>query len=196
MIPRHFQITIALLLVTVLVSGLYMIRIMQNEQAKTERASEELPVTPPVSGRQERIAILVAYDEDRALRWREAVVFMPDDRSLRVREALRAVLAEYAQVPSPHPLGKGVDIKDIYMINPETVVINTTPQFGDTHPSSALLEEMTLASLLETLRVNVPGIARVKFLVDGKERETLAGHIDLKSFYSLDTMQQMAKELE
>jgi hypothetical protein len=196
MIPRHFQITITLLMVTVLISGIYMFRIMQNEQAKTEKASEELPVAPPVSGRQERIPILVAYDEDRALRWREAVVFMPDDRSLRVRETLRAVLAEYAQVPSPHPLGKGADIKDIYMINPETVVINTTPQFGDLHPSGALLEEMTLASLLETLRVNVPGIARVKFLVDGKERETLSGHIDLMSFYSLDAMEQLARELE
>jgi hypothetical protein len=196
MIPRHFQITIGLLLVTVLIAGLYMIQITQSERAKTRMAAEESPVAPPISGRQERIPILVAYDEDRTLRWRESTVFMPEDRSLRVREALRAVLAEYAQSPSPHPLGKGAGIQDVYMIDPETVVINTTPQFGDGHPSSALLEELTVTSLLETLRANVPGITRVKFVVDGKERDTLGGHIDLMSFYSLDAVHAMAKELE
>ncbi|MBZ5523832.1 MAG: GerMN domain-containing protein [Acidobacteriia bacterium] len=196
MIPRHFQITFALLLATALISGLYMIHLTQGERAKTQASGYESPVAAPIAGRQERIRILVAYDEDRVLRWRETTVFMPEDRLLRVREALRAVLAEYLQSPSPHPLGRGVDIKDVYMINADTVVIDTTPQFAAAHPSSALLEQMTMVSLVETLSANVPGINRVKFLVDGHERDTLAGHVDLMSFYSVDSMHKMAEELE
>lgn len=194
MIPRHFQITIALLLLCVLISGLYIIKLTHKEQAKSLLASDDRPVAPPVGGSQEQIPVLIAYDQDRVLRWRERTVFMPIDRSLRAREALRAVLAEYQQSPSPHPLGKGADIKDVYLINGDTAVIDTTLPFADAHPSGILLEEMTLASLIETLNANVPGIARVKFVVDGKERETLAGHADLMSFYDTAAVHELARE--
>jgi hypothetical protein len=195
-IPRHFQITTGLLLATVLISGLYIIRLARIEKAKTLAAGEESQIAAPIVGRQERIRVLIAYDEDRVLRWREATVFMPYDRGQRIREVLRAVLAEYLQRPSPHPLGRGTDIKDVYMINTGTVVVDTTPQFAAAHPSSALLELMTMASLIETLNANIPGITRVKFLVDGRERDSLAGHVDLKSFYSVASMHTMAEDLE
>ena len=196
MIPRHFQITFALLLLSVLISGIYIIKLTHKEEAKALLSADELPVSPPVGGQQERIQVLVAYDEDRALRWRETTAFMPTDRSQRVRQVLRTVLAEYLQTPSPHPLGKGTDVKDVFLINSDTVVIDTTPQFADAHPSGILLEEMTLASLIETLNANVPGISRVKFVVDGKERETLAGHADLMSFYETSAVHELAKEFE
>jgi hypothetical protein len=195
-IPRHFQIMIALLLAAILISGFYIIRLTHGEQAKNQRALEEKPVAPPVSGKQEHIQVLVAYDEDRALRWREASVSLPLERNLRAREVLRTLLAQYLQSPSPHPLGKGSDIKEVYMIDSETAVIDTTAQFTDGHPSGILLEEMTLCSLIETLNANVPGIVRVKFVVDGRERDTLAGHVDLMSFYQSSTVHQLAKEFE
>ena len=140
--------------------------------------------------------MLVAYDDDLALRWRDATAFMPADRGLRAREALRAVLAQYLQTPSPHRLGKGADIKDIYLIGNDTVVIDTNSQFADGHPPGILLEQLTMTSLIETLTANVPGVARVKFLVEGRERETLAGHADLMSFYQTSAVHELAKEFE
>jgi hypothetical protein len=196
MIPRHFQITIALLLVSILISGVFIIKLTHKEEAKTLQAAEERLISPPVEGKQERIRILVAYDEDRALRWRETNVFMPTERSLRARESLRAVLAEYLQHPSPHRLARGAGIRDVYLITQDTLVVDTTPEFAEGHPSGILLEEMTIASLIETLTANVPGIARVKFLVDGKERETLAGHADLMSYYEILAVHELAKEFE
>jgi len=55
---------------------------------------------------------------------------------------------------------------------------------------------MTVTSLIETLSANLPGIARVKFIVDGKERETLAGHADLMSFYEVSAVHELAKEFQ
>lgn len=196
MIPRHFQITIALVLVAILVSGIIIIRMTHKEEALKQQAVEAAPVAPIVGGKQERIQLLLAYDEDQALRWRPADVFLPADRNLRARETLRSVLAQYLQVPSPHPLGKGADVKDVYFISDDTMIVDTTAQFADGHPSGVLLEELTLASLIETLTANVPGITRVKFLVDGKERETLAGHADLMSFYQTAAVHELAKEFE
>jgi hypothetical protein len=196
MIPRHFQITIALVLLAILVSGIVIIRMTHKEEALTLQSAEAAPAAPMVGGKQEHIQLLLAYDEDQALRWRPADVFLPADRNLRARETLRSVLAQYLQTPSPHPLGKGSDIKDVYFISDDTMVVDTTAQFADGHPSGILLEELTLASLIESLTANVSGITKVKFLVDGKERETLAGHADLMSFYQTAAVHEMAKEFE
>lgn len=196
MIPRHFQITIALVLLAILVSGVVIIRITHKEQALTLQAAEAAPVAPVVGGKQEHIQVLVAYDDDQVLRWRPADVFLPADRGLRARETLRCVLAQYLQTPSPHPLAKGADIKDIYFLTDDTMIVDTNASFADGHPSGILLEEMTLTSLIETLTANVPGITKIKFLVDGKERETLAGHADLMSFYRTSAVHELAKEFE
>jgi hypothetical protein len=195
-IPRHFQITMALVLLAILVTGLVIIRLTHKEEAMTRQGDESTPVAPLVTGKRERIQVLVAYDDDQALRWRPTVVFLPADRGLRAKETLRSVLAQYLQNPSPHPLAKGADIRDVYFINTDTMIVDTTAQFADGHPSGILLEEMTLASLIETLNANVPGVSKVKFLVDGKERETLAGHADLMSFYQTAAVHELAKEFE
>jgi Sporulation and spore germination len=195
-IPRHFQITIILVLLAILVSGLVIVQITHQEEAKTLRASEAPPVAPAMAGKQEHIQVLIAYDEDQALRWRDANVFLPTDRGLRARELMRAVLAQYLQIPSPHPLAPGADIRQVYFIGTDTLIVDTTAQFADGHPSGILLEEMTLASLIETLSANMPGVNKIKFLVDGKERETLAGHADLMSFYQAATVHEIAKEFE
>ncbi len=195
MIPRYVQITVGLVLLAILLSGLVIIRLNRREEAMTLRA-EAAPAAPQLAGKQERIQVLVAYDDDQALRWRSADVFLPADRGLRARETLRSVLTQYLQTPSPHPLARGADIRDVYFIGDDTLIIDTNSQFADGHPSGILLEEMTLASLIETLSANVPGVNKVKFLVEGKERETLAGHADLMSFYQTSAVHELAREFE
>jgi hypothetical protein len=194
-IPRHFQITIAVLLAAVLLSGIVLIKLEQREKSKTETA-EIVPAALAAEGKPEQIRILVAYDDDRALRWREAESVMPQDRALRAEEVLRAVLAQYTQSPSPHPLSRSANIKEVFLAGDHTLLVNTNTAFADNHPSGIITEELTIASLIETISANVPGIERVKFLVDGKERETLAGHLDLASFYDTKTVHEMAKEFE
>ena len=195
MIPRYFQIMVGVLLVVILILGTYMNFLRRREQTLKPQAASDVPAAP-MTGRQERIRLLVAYDDDQALRWRETTAFMPADRGLRAREVLRAVLAQYSQTPSPHPLAHGADIRDVYLLSDDTLVVDTTPEFADGHPSGILLEELTLTSLIETLAANVPGVNQVKFLVNGQERETLAGHVDLISFYRTTAVHELAKEFE
>jgi hypothetical protein len=46
------------------------------------------------------------------------------------------------------------------------------------------------------LSVNLHGITRVKFLVDGKQRDTLAGHADLSDFYDVSNVGRMVHALQ
>jgi hypothetical protein len=59
-----------------------------------------------------------------------------------------------------------------------------------------LEEELTIASLIQTLAANIPGILRVKILVEGKERETLAGHADLSATYDTIAVSQLVAQMQ
>jgi hypothetical protein len=48
------------------------------------------------------------------------------------------------------------------------------------HTGGALDELFTIYTIVNALTVNLPAITRVQILVDGKEVDTLAGHVDLR----------------
>jgi hypothetical protein len=75
-------------------------------------------------------------------------------------------------------------------------VIDTNDAFADGHRSGVLVEELTVASMVQTVAANIPGINRVKILVGGQERETLAGHADLSCTYDVSAVSQLVAELQ
>jgi hypothetical protein len=70
----------------------------------------------------------------------------------------------------------------------QLAVVDLRSSFVDQHPSGVEVESLTLLSIIGTLHANLPQIERVRFLVDGAARETLAGHADLmRTYTSRDT---------
>src|SRR5258708_31482849 len=111
-------------------------------------------------------------------------------------EVVRALLALYLGKASPPQLAHGSDIRSGYLGEPGLAVIDVNAAFADGHRSGVLSEELTVASLIQTLSANLPGILKVKILVEGKERQTLAGHADLSSFYDVAAVNQLAMQLQ
>jgi hypothetical protein len=50
--------------------------------------------------------------------------------------------------------------------------------------------------MIQTLSANLPDILRVKFLVEGRERDTLAGHADLSSMYDTIAVSQLVAQMQ
>jgi spore germination protein GerM len=196
LIPRHLQIGMAVLLVVVLIMAFY-VRRMRGRVAETgARVADTRPVAPPVAGPTEQVTLYVAYDDAGVLHAQSARVPLPAGRQQRAQELLRALLGIYLDKNSPHPLPAGAEVRDVYMVDPGLAVIDTNSAFADNHRSGVLVEELTIASFVRTLAANIPGINRVKILVDGKERDTLAGHADLSDFYDTSAVGKAADQLE
>jgi len=195
MIPRHVQIALALLLVIIFALGFYALRLKKRMEISVQ-TSDSRPVAPPVSGPPEKIKLFIAYDDEGVVRAREVTVGLPPGGGDRAREVLRALLAEYARKPSPHPIAPAADVHEVFLLRDGTAIIDTNAAFADAHPSGILDEELTLASMIETLSQNVSGVARVKFVVDGKERETLAGHIDLGRYYDVAQVHDLVRAMQ
>ncbi len=195
MIPRSFYIALSILLAAVLAMGLYAWHMRGRAAATPVTATDTRPVVPPVSGAQERVTLYVAYDDIGILRPQAAQVALPSVRQQRAEEVLRALFATYLDKNSPHALPPGSDIRSVYLVDPGLAVIDVNGALADGHRSGVLTEELTIASLIQTLSANIPGIARVKILVEGKPRDTLAGHADLSGFFDVSAVGQLASQL-
>ena len=195
-IPRHLFIAVSVLLFAVLGMSLYAWHMRGRAAANPIASSDTRPVVPPVAGPTERVTLFVAYDDIGVLHPQSAQIPLPSVRQQRAEELLRALFALYLDKSSPHPLPKGSDIRSVYLVAPGLAVIDVNAAFADGHRSGVLSEELTVASLIQTLSANIPGILKVKILVEGKERETLAGHADLSDFYDVAAINQLTAQLQ
>lgn len=195
MIPRQLVIAATVLLIAVLGMSVYAWRMRKTVTAPVA-SNDTRPLAPPVAGPTEGVTLFVAFDEDGSLRAQSAQIPMPSGRQQRAEELLRALLSIYLDKNSPHVLGPGADVRSVFLIDPGVAVIDLNSAFADTHRSGVLTEELTVASLIRTISVNTPGILKVKILVDGKERDTLAGHADLSDFYDVTAVNQLAAQLQ
>lgn len=195
MIPRHLQISVVAMVVVVLGMSAYVWRMRGRVQQVEAPATDTRPVAPPVSGPTEQVTLYVAYDEAGVLRAEAARIPLPTGRQERAQELLRALLGRYLDKSSSHPLGPGAEIRDVYLVDPGLAVIDTNAALADSHRSGVLVEDLTVASLVQTLSANIAGITRVKILVDGKQRDTLAGHADLTGFYDVSAVSDLASQM-
>ena len=195
MIPRHLLISVVVMLAVASGMGFYMWRMRGREGRIETTVPNTQPVAPPVSGPTEQVTLFVAYDDFGVLRPQQAHVPLPAGRQERAQELLRALLSLYLGRSSPHALATGSELREVYLVDPGLAVIDVNAAFADNHRSGVLVEELTVASLVQTLTANVPGITRVKILVDGKERPTLAGHADLSNFCDASAVSQLVTQL-
>lgn len=196
MIPRHLVIAMTVLLIAALGLSIYAWHMRKAVISAPITGKDTRPLAPPVTGPVERVVLFVAHDEDGTLRAESAQIPMPSDRQQRAEELLQALVSIYLDKNSPHALGPGAEIRSVFLVDPGVAVIDLNDAFADTHRSGVLVEDLTVASLIHTITANSQGILRVKILVDGKERETLAGHADLSSYYDVSAVNQLATELQ
>jgi Sporulation and spore germination len=152
-------------------------------------------VAPPINGPLGKITLAIAYDEDGVFRQQQAQAALPTEAGERSREILRTLFSEYMQRPSPHPLTPGSDVNDVFVLNGDLAVLDMNGTFADSHPSGVMVEDFTLFSMIETLALNMPEIKRVKIIVDGRERSTLAGHADLTPIFDVAAIHQAVENL-
>jgi spore germination protein GerM len=99
-----------------------------------------------------------------------------------VAEQARAIVAAQLAPASPQvsAIPAGVTLHDVFVTERGDAFVNLSADITTKHPGGSLLEVFTVYSIVNALTVNLPAITRVQILVDGKEVETLAGHVDLR----------------
>ena len=181
MIPRWLQSVILLLVVAIFAMGGYLVHLKRKAEMVSLPMATRL--SAPVSGPAEMLLLYVASDREGTLHQETVSQALPADPGERGRTALHMLILRCQQPDSPHLLPSGADVKEVYLLNPSSAVVNLNSTFADGHRSGIGPEQLSLFSMVMTLRAQFPQLTRVRFLVEGKPRETLAGHADLSVWY-------------
>jgi spore germination protein GerM len=99
-----------------------------------------------------------------------------------VPEQARAIV-EAQVAPSP-PLVSAIPaetkIREVFVTERGDAFVDLSADVSTKHTGGSLDEIFTVYTIVNVLTVNLPAITRVQILIDGKEADTLAGHMDLR----------------
>jgi hypothetical protein len=99
-----------------------------------------------------------------------------------VEQARRIVEAQLGDAPPPYasPVPGGTRLRARDVGDRGDAVVDLSGEVRTAHTGGALDELFTIYEIVNALTVNLPAIPRVQILVEGKEADTLAGHVDLR----------------
>ena len=99
-----------------------------------------------------------------------------------IEQAKRIVEAALATPPAPYlsAIPAGTTLKALYLTSKGEAYVDLSPELQKNHPGGTTSETLTVYALVNTLTSNLPAITGVQLLIDGKEIDTLAGHLDLR----------------
>ncbi len=106
-------------------------------------------------------------------------VFLLD---LPLRPPVGAGPADQKSSAMPLPVNEATPVEP-HEPGGQLAVINLHGTFADHHASGIEPETLTIESIVGSLYANFPRIEQVRFLVDGRPRDTLSGHVDLTRTY-------------
>lgn len=104
-------------------------------------------------------------------------------RKIRTSSTAEAVIEEYFRVPAnatDSVIPARVKILGLYRDAMQILYVDLSDELRRNFHADALSEYLVLKGLYETVVSNIPDIQDVKVLVEGKEIESLGGHVLLK----------------
>jgi len=181
-----------LLFSSVLVS-VVLLRMRERALDRLLASGETMPLNPPPGTPVQNVTMMMANDMDGSLQPGYQNLALPVDANARAHVILQHLILNYARPNSKHPIAANKGVNEIFFINlpleanqvlPGTMaVVDLSGSFVEAHPSGIEPETLTLLSIIATLHANFSQISQVRFLVDGQQRDTLAGHADLTRVY-------------
>ena len=96
------------------------------------------------------------------------------------RQILTAQLSTEPPPPYINVIPAGTMLRAFYVTERGDAFVDLSPEIVNGHPGGSLNELLTVYAIVNAVTANLPAARRVQILVDGKEADTIAGHVDLR----------------
>ena len=139
------------------------------------------PVDTAPAGPQRKITATLYYVSEDGLSLPGIQREIPFGEPI-VEQARRIVEAQLAEAPAPYvsAVPAGTSLRALFIGERGEAFVDLSGDVRAKHPGGALDELFTTYAIVNAVTVNLPSITRVQILIDGKEADTLAGHVDLR----------------
>jgi len=147
--------------------------------AGTVGAAAPAPAPPAASGRKIKARLFYVADSGMKLTSIERDVAYGEGAVAQAREIISAQIAPVVE-PLVSAVPPGTALRAVFISEGGEAFVDLSHDVVSSHSGGTLGELLTVYTLVNALTENLPAITAVQVLVDGKEVETLSGHIDLR----------------
>ena len=151
---------------------------------RTDDPAQGQAATTPVAGpetaqRKITATVYVIADDGMSMLPVQREVAFGDPIVEQARHIIEAQIAP-VQPPVATAIPPGTKLRAVFLGDRGDAFVDLSSEITSNHPGGALEELFTVYTIVNALTVNLPAITRVQILIDGKEADTLAGHVDLR----------------
>jgi spore germination protein GerM len=179
---RRSIIMTAITGVVIALATLIVVRAVRRKplpQPPTAAATATAPAPPISQGRKIKAQLFYVSDDGMRLVGVEQDVPYAEQTVDQAREILNAQIAPVA-APLVSAVPAGTTLRALFLAEGGQAYVDLSRDVATAHPGGSLNEMLTIYTIVHALTFNLPAVTAVQLLVDGKEVDTLAGHVDLR----------------
>lgn len=163
-----------------LMSGLSrVLRDTEPEPAVETPAPQTTPSTTPAIPRI-KATLFFASDAVRGLVPLEVEIPLAEGTVAQARALIEAQLALAPPAPLVATIPAGTTLRGLYVSARNEAFVDLDVTVRDKHPGGSMNELLTVYTIVNAITVNLLDVETVQLLIDGREVDTLAGHVDLR----------------
>ncbi len=171
-------------LVTVAAAGTLGTWLIIGTRPNVYDEGSEAGAPPPVDTatapvRMTAATLFYVSDDGEQLVGVEREVAVAETAAERIRHVLEA---QFQPVDSPlvSAVPAGTALRALYMTDRGDAFVDVSRDISSGHSGGSLDELLTIYTIVNAVTVNVPDVRAVQILIEGREADTLAGHVDLR----------------
>lgn len=135
--------------------------------------------TPPPPGRKIKARLYYVGDDGARLTSVERDVPYGEGTAEQAKAIVNAQIAPVTD-PLVSAVPAGTKLLALFVTERGDAFVDLSREVASAHPGGATSELLTVYAIVNALTTNLPAVTRVQVLAEGKELDTLAGHVDLR----------------
>lgn len=152
-------------------------RWFSHQQKQVTAAAAPTPPAPP--GRKIKARLFYVSDDGTRLTGVEREIAYGEGPLEQAREIITAQIAPVTE-PLVSAVPPGTTLRALFMTEGGDAYVDLSREVTAAHTGGTLDETLTIYTIVNALTANLPAITSVQVLVEGKEVDTLSGHVDLR----------------
>jgi hypothetical protein len=136
------------------------------------------PAAPAAPGRKIKAHLFYVADDGTRLAGMERDVAFGEGTVEQARQIIEAQIAPTVE-PLVSAVPAGTKLRTLFVTERGQAFVDFSSELVTRHSGGSTDEILTVYTIVDVLTANLPAVTSVQVLVDGKQIETLAGHVDV-----------------
>jgi hypothetical protein len=162
-----------------LAAFLWAMRAAPRWRGSTRAVAAPSPTAPAPPGRKIKARLFYVNDAGTKLVGIERDVAFAENAADQAREIVAAQVSPVAE-PLVSAVPAGTTLRALFITDTGQAFVDLSREAVAAHPGGTINELLAIYAIVNAVTTNLPAVTSVQLLVDGKEVETLAGHVDLR----------------